>query len=327
MPNNTLPKKIVIAHICLLGATLIWGAAGPVIKITLGYIPPAIFLSLRFLIVAIVLLPYTVYELTKTKVHPKDYVNLFILGLLSQSAILLIFIAYKYTTVLDATIIGVAGAILSVYMGHYFYKDELDRRLTVGLILASMGTLVVVLEPLLSNGAHIGISGKKVLGNLLVILYNLSWITFLLFSKMSMGENSKELKRELRFLRIKPMKQVYSPTLIVSLSFYVGLITTIPFAITEYIKTGMIFNLNTIEPIGIFGLFYMAIMSSIVAYMLYGYGLEFARISDTALYGYLQPLLTLPFAYYLIGEIPNLYMLVGGAIIVIGVIIAEARKY
>jgi drug/metabolite transporter (DMT)-like permease len=90
--------------------------------------------------------------------------------------------------------------------------------------------------------------------------------------------------------------------------------------------SGNIFNVTTIDPIGVIGLLYMAVVSSIMAYMLYEYGLEYAKVSDTAIYGYLHPILTLPFAYYLVGELPNIYMIIGGSIIAIGVVIAEARK-
>lgn len=327
MSKNPLPNKVLTAHICLLLAGLMWAAAGPIIKITLGYIPPATFLFLRFLIVAVILLPYTIYELIKVKVHKEDYLNLFLLGVTSQSAIYLLFLAYNYTSVLDITIISVVGSVLSVYLGHYFYKDKVDSKLTIGLILASLGTLVVFMEPLFTGDTENTHITQRLLGNLLALAYNLAWVIFLIWSKMSMGERSSELKKTLKFLHIKPLKHPYSSTLIVSISFYTGLITLLPIAIFENIKSGVVFNIAHLDPMGIFGLLYMAIVSSIMAYMLYEYGLEYAKVSDTAIYGYLHPLLTLPFAYYLVGELPNVYMLVGSAIIAVGVIIAEARKY
>lgn len=326
MLKKTLPNQIIIAHICLLIGGIIWAAAGPIIKITLGYIPPATFLFLRFLIVAIILLPYTIYELLKIDIHPKDYLNLFILGLLSQSAIFIIFLAYKFTDVLDITIIGVLGSVLSVYLGHYFYKDKVDKKLEIGMVLAIIGTLIIVIEPLLTHGFGSQDLKQKITGNLLAIVYNLAWITFILFSKMAMGEKSQELKKDLKFLHIKPMTKTYSSTLITSLSFYVGLITILPFSIMEFLNPINNFNISTIGSLGWFGILYMAIMSSIVAYMVYDYGLKYVKVSDSALHGYLQPIFTLPFAYFLVGEIPNQFMLIGGTIIFIGVVIAEARK-
>jgi drug/metabolite transporter (DMT)-like permease len=167
---------------------------------------------------------------------------------------------------------------------------------------------------------------ERLYGNFLAVIYNIAWIAFLIFSKMSMGEKSEELKKDLKFFHLKPMAKAYPSNLIVSLSFYIGLITILPFTLWEYFSSGYTFNIATVGSVGLFGLLYMAIMSSIVAYMAYEYGLEYARVSDTALYGYLQPILTLPFAYYIVGEKPDVYMLIGGGIIALGVVIAEARK-
>ena len=62
-----------------LGANLIWGAASAVIKYTLEYIPPFTFLFLRFLIVCVIVLPITAYQLKKEPVHKNDYLNFFLL--------------------------------------------------------------------------------------------------------------------------------------------------------------------------------------------------------------------------------------------------------
>lgn len=326
MKKTKLPNKLITAHLSLLVAGIMWAAAGPIIKITLGYIPPATFLFLRFLIVCILLLPYIIYELLKVRIDKADYFNLILLGISSQSAIYFVFLAYNYTSVLDINIIGVIGSILTVYFGHYFYKEKIDPKLTWGLILTSIGTLIVFIEPIFNKEQSFTQIENRLVGNLLAIIYNLAWVIYLIWSKMSMGEKSNQLRNTLKFLHMKPMKNKYSPSLIVTISFYVGLITILPLAIYENLIQGSIFNITTIEPIGLMGLLYMAIVSSIMAYMLYEYGLEYAKVSDTALYGYLQPILTIPFAYYLVGEIPNIYMIIGGIIITLGVVIAEARK-
>lgn len=326
MKKTKLPNKLITAHLSLLISGIMWAAAGPIIKITLGYIPPATFLFLRFLIVCIILLPYAVYELLKIKVHKSDYFNLFLLGITSQGSLYFLFLAYNYTSVLDITIISVIGSVLSIYLGHYFYKDKIDPKLTIGLILASIGTLIVVIEPFFT-GEHVASQiENRLIGNLLAIIYNICWVIFLIWSKMSLGQQSNELKNTLKHFHMKPMKNKYAPNLIVAISFFVGLITILPIAIYENFMNGTVFNIETINPIGVMGLLYMAIVSSIMAYMLYEHGLEYAKVSDTAIYGYLHPILTLPFAYYLVGELPNMYMIIGGSIIAIGVVIAEARK-
>jgi drug/metabolite transporter (DMT)-like permease len=122
------------------------------------------------------------------------------------------------------------------------------------------------------------------------------------------------------------MKKVYSTTLITALALYVGLITTIPLAILEnlgYLGNYPLFDILSIKPIGLIGLFYMSVMSSILAYMIYQWSIKFVKVSDTAFFGYLAPIFTLPFSYLFLGEVPTFLMFVGAGIIGIGVYIAE----
>lgn len=320
--NGALYKQALIA---LLITNLIWGAASPIIKFTLQYIPPFTFLFLRFLIVGWICLPIVFHTLAHEKVSPKDYINLFILGLFSQAAIVFVFLGIDYSTALDSTIIGISASVFTVYAGHYFYKEKIHHFLKLGLILASLGTLVVIVEPIM-NGDGSGIDVKRrVIGNIHLMLYNLTWVLYLIWSKYSMGERSKLLKKSLSFIHLKPMTKNYSPILITITSFYVGLIVLLPFAFLEQFGHFGVVNTSIISIPwqGVAGLLYMAIFSSIVAYSLNQWALEHARVADVALYAYLGPIFAFPVAYFLLKEVPNSYMILGGILILLGVVIAE----
>ena len=238
-----MARTIVFAHLAFVLAQLLWGAAGPVIKLTLQEIPPITFLFLRFLVVCILLLPYTMYEVMKQKVSKKDYLNLFLLGLFSQTAIVIVFFALKYTHVIDYTVISIIGFILSIYAGHYFYKDKVHKGLTIGLVLASIGTFIVILEPLVIGGHDTIPVGQRLLGNMLGLLYSLTFTVYVVWSKMSTGDKSKKLKKTLSFIHLRAMTKNYSPTLIVALTFYVGLLTMVPLVFVEH--TGVFGSIGT----------------------------------------------------------------------------------
>lgn len=327
---RNLPKNVLFAHLALLTANLIWAAAGPIIKLTLEFIPPITFLFVRLLLVSIIILPFTIYLIRKNPVDKNDWVGLFMLGVFSQTAIVLAFLALKYTTVLDYTIIGVIGAILTVYAGHYFYKEKVDQNIKIGMVLASIGTFIVVLEPIFAGDTSALSMRHRIFGNFLGLLYSICWVMYVVWSKMSMGEKSAALKRSLRFIKIKPMKKKYPPVLIASITFYVGMITLAPFAFIERLTNTAAeytsFDLLNLNGQTVLGILYMVILSSIVAYMLCQWAWEYAKVADTALYGYLQPVLTFPFAFLLLKEIPNIYTILGTIVIATGVIIAE-RTY
>ncbi|MFC1756025.1 DMT family transporter [Patescibacteria group bacterium] len=323
-PAQSLSKY----YFAIMIAYIIWAASGPVIKLTLQSVPPFTFLFLRLLIVCILILPYTWRLLKTNSIVKQDYLNIFILGLFSQSALILIFLGFKYTTALEATIIGMLGPILSVVAGHYFYHEKIDGHVKTGLILATLGTLFVAIEPILQPQGLTHEVGVRIMGNLFVVAYSLSFLLYVIWSKITLGINSDNIKRTLKLIHMKPMKKHYSPLLLMSLSFYVGFLTFIPMAVLEaggYLGNKP-FSITSLTLTPILGIVFMAIFGSIVAYYLFEWSLEKIEVKDTALFSYLQPVFTLPFAYILLGEIPNEYMILGAAVIAVGVLIAEQKK-
>ena len=324
-----LPKRVLLTSLAFILVSIIWGAAGPVIKYTLDYMPPFTFLFLRLLIVCLVLLPYIILKLLSTKVNPKDYLNFFLLGLFSQTSLAVTFVSLKYTTSLDSSVIGIFAGALTIYAGHYFYKEKVNKNVRLGVIMTCVGTFIVILEPFLTGAQnHIPIY-ERVIGNMLALLYSLTWVVYIIWSKMSMGESSKLLKKTLSFVHIKPMTKAYSPVMIAVLTMYVGLITVVPLALLE--NTGMFgqvnFNITTIDPRGIVGLLYMALLSSVLAYILNQWALENGKITDAVIYGYLAPIFAFPTAYFLLGEIPTQFLIIGASVVALGVVVAEKSSY
>ncbi len=334
LSKNT--NKLLLPYFATILAVAIWAGALPVIKITTEYIPPFTFLFIRFLVVCLLLLPVMVVLLRQSPIDRRDYKNLILLGLVGQSAIALVFWGVKFTSALDAAIIGTIAPLLTIAAGHYFYKEKINNTTKVGVLIAVVGMLIVVFEPLLlGNGsdiAHTGTAMQRTFGNLLIVLYNVSFTMYIIWSKMVMGKKSHTLTSTFRHFHVEPMKKTYSPMLHTTIAFYIGLATMIPFAILEYLGYfgADAYATNPSTPgsllIPILGILYMAILSSIVAYIAYEWGLQKAEVSDGAILGYLGPLFTLPFAFIILGEAPTPINLLGAVVITVGVIIAERNK-
>ncbi len=324
-----LPKdSLTPYYLAILLTYLIWGGAAPVIKLTLQYIPPFTFLFFRFLIVCLAILPHTILLLKANSIDRRDYFKVFLLGFFSQTSLILIFIGLQYTSALEGVLIGILGTILSVYAGHYFYKEKIDWHIKLGLLIAVIGTLFIALEPLLQAKTASHAVELKVMGNLFIVAYSLSFLLYIVWSKMSMGINSAKIKRSLKLIHMRPMKKKYSPILLMSISFYVGFITFIPLALLEnlgYLGASK-FSITDITLVPAMGILYMALLSSLVAYFAFEWGLSKVEVKDTAIFSYLQPVFALPFAYLLLREMPNQYMLLGVFIIAVGVAIAESKK-
>lgn len=328
MLKKILSKQTVLAYLAFLAANIIWGAAVPVIKLTLNYVPVMTFLFLRFLIVCIILLPFTLIELKKHPIDKRDFPNIVILGIFGQSSLFLAFAGLKYTGALETAIIGVISPILAVAAGHYFYNEKVNKYVKAGIVLATLGTLFIVLEPILSKNQINTDVKLRMFGNLLELLYNFAFLTYIVWSKISLGQISKNVKRTLHFIHIKQMVKEYPSTLLTAISFYVALATFIPFVLLE--KLGYFgaynFKYSSLSLIPILGILFMAVFSTIIAYMFFEWALEKVSISDSAILGYLGPVFTLPFSYLLLKETPTAVMIVGSLIIAFGVFIAEKKK-
>ena len=71
------------------------------------------------------------------------------------------------------------------------------------------------------------------------------------------------------------------------------------------------------------GLFYMAALSSVAAYTLFYWVLRYMEASRLAAVNYLQPIGAILVAAAFLGEMPTRNLLLGGALILLGVYLAE----
>ena len=124
-------------------------------------------------------------------------------------------------------------------------------------------------------------------------------------------------------MHLTKLHKKYSPGLISSLSFFVALVVFMPLSLIEATTSGFSLYLSHSAVLGIL---YMALLSSIVAYSLCQWAMKYLEVQETATYSYLSIVFTIPAAFLLLGEVPTKIMLVGGAVIAAGVVIAEKFK-
>lgn len=318
-----MPTEILLPYLALLGTTIIWAVAGPIIKLGLGSIPPFTFLLYRFGLVAIVLLPYLYFELRDHPIDKRDIPNIFLLGVLGQTSIALIFLGLKYTTAIDSAIISSLSPVLVVWAGYYFFDEKITKLEKIGLMTATFGTFVVVLEPAIASLNGTNHVGTRIMGNLLVVAYNLMWPLYIVLGKRMMGQKSENINKVFHYFHLEKLHHKYSPMVLTAISFYIGLITIVPFALWEYfyLHETVIFDFPAV-----FGIVYMALLSSIAAYMLFQWGIKRVEASESALFTYISPLFAIPAAKVILGEIPSTTALYGLLLIAIGVFIAEKFK-
>ena len=293
------------AIIALLVTSIIWGLAGPVIKLTIPFLPPFTFLLYRFLIASFIILPFYLRELKKKPLHPADYPRLFWLGFFGMTLNLgLLFLGFEKTSAIEGSLISAATPIMIIFAGWKFLKERVTKREEIGTTLALLGTIIIATEPIFNGGGNINFNPLEHLeGNFLIFIANFAWVVYTIYSK--------EICRK------------YSALTVTASTFIVGLITFTPLAAGEAF---IFYRLPVWNLTSILGLLFMAVFSLLAAYFLYEWGLRRIEAGEAAIFGHLQPLFTFPAAFILLGETLNPKLLPGLLLATIGVVIATSEK-
>ena len=289
------------AYLALLAVALIWGMALPLVKPSLNFVSPYQFLYFRYLIAAPLLLPVLIGYAFKLKLTLKTYLQIIALEILGTPiALPLLYQGLKLTSGLEASLLGATGPIFTVVGGIIFLNERETKREWRGLLLSFLGTLILVLEPLIT-GKNSGV-GFSLLGNLLILGHNLLNTAYLLMAK--------KLYRQLPKLFVTGLSY---PVALASL----WLILTLTHQSTAI-------SLLSIPAVALAS-GYMAILGSIVALALLLYGQNLIEVSEASLFAYLQGIIAIPTAWLILNEAPTWPMAAGIILITAGVIFAEKR--
>lgn len=259
-----LLKQRAIAYTFLLINTALWGFAAPIIKYSLNFTSPELFLFYRYCIATVVFLPiYLIYK--KSKKQKTNYPLIIILALLGTPLTLLpLFYGLQLTSSIEGSILEASSPIFTILGGMLFLKETMKPKEWLGFFIAVFGTTLLTIEPILRG--NLSINTISVDGNLYIILSNVVWTAFLLIIK-KFKVNAIEL------------------------SFFSFLIS-IPFFFFLALKGGS-FSLNQLA---IPGIIYMAVGGSIIAFWAYQEGQKRIEASEASIFAYLRPLFALPLA-------------------------------
>lgn len=292
------------AYIYLLIVALIWGVAGPIIKLTLKELPADLFIAYRFLISTLVALPFLFIRRSSFPKDKETFLQLFAYSLLNSTVTLgLLFWGTSRTSLLSMSLISLFGPLLLAAFGYFFLSDRVTTREKVGTFISFLGASFIVIGPLFKSNDGSG----DIFGNILIFLSLLA------------GATSGVLVKKL-------MRKGISADFLANLSFTVGFLTLAPYAL---IRNGFGGTWEVIKEVPIiyhFGVLYMAIFSGNIAYTLNNLGQKTIELSEAAPFAYLYPVISAVLAIFLLGDSLSTPMVVGAIIAFCGVFLAEIKK-
>lgn len=299
-----MTRPRVKAYLALLVTAVIWGIASPVIKYTLDFVSPVPFLFWRFLLTSLIFLPiFLLYQRKKKiKLTLKKICQFSLLGFLGTTLSLgLLFVGYQYTTAIDGALIFSLAPLVVVVGGALFLKEKITRMEKIGSAAAFLGSIVVVIQPVLEGNVF---AVKNIYGNLLIAGSAIVFAAYCL------------LVRQFEF------KEKADPLVLTALGFFAGLATITPVFAWEQLTTSLPLAIN---PSALPGIIYMTLFSSVIAYFTYHLGYSLIEASEATIFDYLKPVFAAPIAILWLGEKITPPFLLGAGIIGLGVFLTEYR--
>ena len=281
----------------------IWGSTFVFTKMLLqaGLTPAQIF-TLRFIIAYVLLLSYELFTsrfLLFTSSW-RDELLMVALGITGGSVYFLAEnAAMLYTTATNTSLIVCSCPLFAMLLVALSYRqaEPIRRTQALGSVIACMGMAVVVL-----NGHFVLHLSPK--GDLLAFGACLCWAVYSLL--------------------MKPALERYSTIFITRKVFFYGLLTMIPYFMLR--PAELDFSLITFHYSLLLNLLFLGIVASLICFLVWNWVIR--RLSPVVAtnWVYFNPITTIAFAWWLLHEQITPWFLLGTALILVGMYLADRKK-
>ncbi len=258
-----MTKKLVLAHLALLGANLIFGINYVVAKgIMPDYLEPRAIIFLRVLGASIIFW-ITGLFFPKEKIERSDWPRLITLAFFGVALNQVMFFeGLNLTTPINSSIIMVGIPIMVLVFSKIILGDKLTLNKIVGIILGFTGAAYLILQ-----GGKFTLNSNTFMGNLFVFVNVSSYALFLVL--------------------VKPLMAKYSPLTIMKWVFLIGIFFVAPVSINLVISSDFAaipFDIWT-------SIIYVIVFTTVFAYFLNNYSLKTISPTINSAYIYLQPVI------------------------------------
>lgn len=283
-------KKQSLAMVLLLITTILWGSTFIITNKITQIIPPMFYLGVRYLIGFIAFLPFIGRLRKFTK---KQFKIGLIAGTLMWASFSVQTIGIKLTTATKSAFITGLSVIMVPIFSAIFFKDKISPRIWISTILALIGVSIM---------SFIGFENFSI-GDLLILICDVFYAIYIIY-----------LSQNLKSIDIIGLSLI-----IIFLNSFYSFIASIIFEDMNYIFNDGAELIFTIENFGI--LLYMGICATNIATLTQNYGQRHLSPTKAAIIFATEPLFATFFAV-LGNELLNLQIIIGGALILIGILLS-----
>lgn len=291
MPN--IKKNRLTAYLKLSISAVIWGISFIATKVAVAEAPPAVIIWLRFTMGLVILFFYLLLRRELTLPPVKELFYLALLGFIGISlhhwlqSTGLVTAKASTTSWLIAT-----TPIFMALLAWMFLREKITLTALCGILLATMGVLLVV-----SNGDITTVLNGEFgsIGNLLVLLSAFNWAVFSVLSR--------------------PALEKYSALFVLFYATLFGIL----FSSIHFVSISGWMYINKLSSAGWLAVAFLGIASSFLAYTYWYDGLQIIGATQSGVFIYMEPLVSLVVAAIVLNEAVTPAALLGGSLILLGV--------
>jgi drug/metabolite transporter (DMT)-like permease len=289
--------KRYLPHLVAFVVVAIWGSTFVFTKLLLlGGLTAAQIFMLRFIIAYVLLLGYCLMKGIRWLSNSwRDELLMAALGVTGGS---LYFLtensAMNYTTTTNTSIIvSLCPLFASAIIGLFYKAERLSRLQAFGTLMAAAGVVVVVM-----NGHFVLHLSPR--GDLLAFAACLCWA---FYSLLMIPANAR-----------------YDTMFITRKVFFYGLVSMIPYFI---LNPALNVHLLLAKPQMLWNLLFLGCVASMMCFLAWNWVLKQLGAVVATNYVYLNPVTTIVFAWFVLGEPITLWFILGTLFILLGMFLAD----
>jgi drug/metabolite transporter (DMT)-like permease len=278
---------------------LCWAGNAIVGRLAAGHIPPVTLSFLRWSIAFLIILPFAWKHLVRDWNAIRGRLGLMIL--ISVTGIgafnTLQYWALEYTQALNTLLLQSAGPLIVAVWSLVLLGVRLSLAQAAGVLLSLTGVLVILLHGDLTTLSSIEFNKGD-------IIFTVAMVIFGLYSVLT-------LKRP----------QIHGLSF-AAFTFGCGAACLIPLLIWE-LSARPVMQINTAN---LLSLFYVAVFPSTLAYLCFNRGVQLIGANRAAPFFHVVPLFGSVMAMVFLGERPQLFHVIGFALVLTGVFVASRKQ-
>jgi len=298
-PTPSLPAQCrrpsaFLLWAALIGTLLCWSFNYVAAKTALRHMNAVTLAVLRLPLAAILMLPLYFLRRNRPKVRARDLWPFLYLGLFGSLVNQVCFtIGLSRTTSQRSVIFFALSPLLILVLARIMKLEALTPMKILGMAISFLG--VILLESERGSPLH----SPFLLGDLITLASSLSFCIYAVLGKRVAAQ--------------------YDAISMNTFNLLAASLIAMPFTIHQAIHL----DWKSVSWAGWAGMLYMAVFSAILGYTLFYWVLRYMEASRVAALNYFQPVIVLILAAAFLGESPSRHLLAGGALVLLGVYLAE----